>query len=133
MLVRHRSSFGRWRRRSRYVAGGDVSAKALRPVWRDTVGSAPGDVPDEAPAEFFAAVRRLNRTLPAGRRIRVALGDPAFDFRTLHRRHDIDAAARRRDRVFAAAAAREARGGRHVLLLSGIHAPRARPANAVRA
>lgn len=122
----------------RYIAGGDVSAKALRPVWRDTVGSAPGDVPDEWPAQFFAAVRRLNRTLPTGRRIRVALGDPAFDFHTLHRRHDIDAAVGRRDRVFAAAAAREARGGRHVLLLSGsMHLVRVPPklfggANALR-
>jgi hypothetical protein len=66
----------------RYVAGGDVSPKALTPVWRDMVGAAPDGVADEAPARFFAAVRRLNQTLPANRRIRVALGDPAFDFRT---------------------------------------------------
>ena len=112
----------------RYVAGGDVSAKALRPVWRDTIGTAPDAGPDEAPAQFFAAVRRLNQTLPAGRRIRVALGDPAFDFRTLHRRRDMDAVVGRRDRVFAAAAAREARGGRHVLLLSGfMHLARVAP------
>jgi hypothetical protein len=58
----------------------------------------------------------------------VALGDPAFDFRTLHRRRDIYAPEARRDRVFAAAAAREARGGRHVLLLSGfMHLARVAP------
>ena len=103
----------------RYVAGGDVSPKALRPVWRDEIGAAPDGVIDETPARFFAAVRRLNQTLAPRQRIRVALGDPAFDFRRLRRRHDMDAAVGRRDRVFAAAAAREARGGRHVLLLSG--------------
>jgi hypothetical protein len=112
----------------RYVAGGDVSPRTLRPVWRDEIGSAPDGVIDEAPARFFAAVRRLNQTLPAGRRIRVALGDPAFDFRTLHRRRDIDTAGRRRDRVFAAATEREARHGRHVLLLSGfMHLARLAP------
>jgi hypothetical protein len=112
----------------RYVAGGDVSAKALRPVWRDTIGTAPDAGPDEAFAQFFAAVRRLNQKLPAGRRIRVALGDPAFDFRTLRRRRDIYAPVGRRDRVFAAAAEREARGGRHVLLLSGLmHFARVEP------
>lgn len=67
----------------RYVAGGDVSLKALRPVWRDEIGAAPDGVIDETPARFFTAVRRLNHTLAPRQRIRVALGDPAFDFRTL--------------------------------------------------
>jgi hypothetical protein len=112
----------------RYVAGGDVSPKALGPVWRDAIGYAPDGVVDEAPAHFFAGVRRLNQTLPSERRIRVALGDPAFDFRTLHRRRDIDAAGRSRDRVFAAVTEREARHGRHVLLLSGfMHLARLAP------
>src|SRR3954454_15984317 len=62
----------------RYVAGGDVSPEALRPIWRDAIGSAPDGIVDEAPARFFAAVRDLNQSLPAARRIRVALGDPAF-------------------------------------------------------
>ena len=47
----------------RYVTGGDVSPKALSPVWRDTVGAAPDGVVDEAAGRFFAAVRRLNQTL----------------------------------------------------------------------
>jgi hypothetical protein len=76
-------------------------------------------VVDESPATFFAALRRLNRTLAPVDRIRIALGDPAFDFRTLRHRRDIYRVGGRRDQVFAAAAEREARGGRHVLLLSG--------------
>ena len=105
-------------RSDRYIAGGDVSPKALRAVWRDEIGAAP-DVIDEAAQRFFAAVRQLNQTLTPRQRIQVALGDPAFDFRTLRQRDDIYAATGRRDRVFADAAEREARGGRHVLLLSG--------------
>src|SRR4051812_10711414 len=112
----------------RFVAGGDVSPKALRPVWRDAIGAAPDGVADESPARFFAAVRRLNQTLPPRRCVRVALGDPAFDFRTLRRRHDMDTALGRRDRVFAAVTEREARRGRHVLLLSGfMHLVRVAP------
>jgi len=112
----------------RYVAGGDVSVRALRPVWRDMIGAAPDGVVDEAAAPFFAAVRERNRTLSPARRVRVVLGDPAFDFRTLHRRQDIYKAGARRDRFFAAAAERAARGGRHVLLLSGfMHFARVAP------
>ncbi len=107
------------KRADRYVAGGYVPLRALRQIWRDAIGSAPDGVVDESPAKFFAAVRRLNRTLAPGDRIRVALGDPAFDFRTLRHRRDVYRAGGRRDQVFAAAAEREARGGRHVLLLSG--------------
>jgi hypothetical protein len=101
----------------RYVAGEDVPAAALRPVWRDLVATGPGML--DYPAPFFAAVRRLNRALPAGRRVRVALGDPAFDWSRLQRPEDVEPAGRDRDRVFAAAALRAARHGRRVLLLSG--------------
>ena len=107
------------KRADRYVAGGHVPLRALRQIWRDAIGSAPDGVVDESPAEFFAAVRRLNQTLAPADRIRVALGDPAFDFRTLRHRRDVYRVGGRRDQVFAAAAEREARGGRHVLLLSG--------------
>jgi erythromycin esterase-like protein len=36
----------------RYVAGGDVTLRALRPVWRDQVGAAPDGVADEGPARL---------------------------------------------------------------------------------
>ena len=107
------------KRADRYVAGGHVPLRALRQIWRDAIGSAPDGVVDESPARFFAAVRRLNQTLAAADRVRVALGDPAFDFRKLRHRRDIYRAGGRRDQVFAAVAEREARSGRHVLLLSG--------------
>jgi hypothetical protein len=101
----------------RYVAGGDVPLDALKPVWRDLVATA-GAMHD-GPARFFAAVRGVNRTLPRGQRVRVALGDPAFDWLRLRRASQFEQAVGQRDKVFAAAAEREARGGRRVLLLSG--------------
>jgi hypothetical protein len=101
----------------RYIAGGHVSRRALQHAWRDTVGTAPGDHDGAAP--FYVAVRRLNRTLPRSDRVRVRLGDPAFDWSKLRRAGQVFRAGGRRDAVFASTAEREARAGRHVLLLSG--------------
>jgi hypothetical protein len=64
-------------------------------------------------------VRRLNRSLPHNDRIRVRLGDPAFDWSKLRRASQLFRAGARRDDVFASTAERAARAGRHVLLLSG--------------
>jgi len=47
------------------------------------------------------------------------LGDPAFDWSKLRRASQVFHAGGRRDAVFASTAEREARAGRHVLLLSG--------------
>jgi hypothetical protein len=47
------------------------------------------------------------------------LGDPAFDWSKLRRASQVFRAGGRRDAVFASTAEREARAGRHVLLLSG--------------
>src|SRR4051794_31008725 len=57
----------------RYISGRHVSRRALQHVWRDPVGTGPGDH-DGAP-RFYLAARRLNRTLPRTDRIRVRLGD----------------------------------------------------------
>jgi hypothetical protein len=101
----------------RYIAGGHVSRRALQHAWRDPVGTAPGD--HDGAARFYLAVRRLNRTLPRTDRIRMRLGDPAFDWSKLRRASQVFRAGGRRDAVFASTAEREARAGRRVLLLSG--------------
>src|SRR3954452_5728897 len=101
----------------RYIAGRHVSRHALQHAWRDPVGTAPGD--HDGAAGFYLAVRRLNRTLPRTDRIRVRLGDPAFDWSKLRRASQLFHAGARRAAVFASPAEREARAGRHVLLLSG--------------
>ena len=101
----------------RYIAGGHVSRRALQHAWRDPVCTAPGDHDGAAP--FYVAVRRLNRTFPRTDRIRMRLGDPAFDWSKLRRAGQLFRAGAQRDAVFASTAEREARAGRHVLLLSG--------------
>ena len=101
----------------RYIAGLHVARRALQHAWRDTVGSAPGDHDGAAP--FYLAVRRVNRTLPRNRHIRMRLGDPALDWSKVRRAGQVFRAGGRRDAVFASAAEREAQAGRRVLLLSG--------------
>jgi hypothetical protein len=63
----------------RYVAGGDVLYDELRHVWEDTTMS--NTVFDMAIyEELFCTVREVNRSLPAGKRLRVLLGDPPIDW-----------------------------------------------------
>lgn len=66
----------------RYISGGKVPDADLRPVWENTtqisgVWSCP------IYGTFFAAVRTFNATVPAAKRIRVLLGDPPIDWRTV--------------------------------------------------
>ena len=63
----------------RFIAGEEVPAKELRLAWQDTtVPDGPWDVPMYE--EFFRAIRALNQSLPVGRKLRVLLGDPPFDW-----------------------------------------------------
>jgi hypothetical protein len=59
----------------RYIQGEDVSPADLQHVWRNTTQTN-GVWDSPVYADFFAAVREVNRKLPAGRRIRVFAGDP---------------------------------------------------------
>jgi len=68
----------------RYVAGESVPYVDLRKIWSDTVGwSPPAGIVGYA--KFFAAVRAVNKSLPAARRIRVWLGEPPIDWPTATR------------------------------------------------
>lgn len=62
----------------RYLDGEDVPLAAVERVWQDTTQVGGGDSP--VYAEFFAAVREVNRKLPADRRLRVIAGDPPVDW-----------------------------------------------------
>lgn len=59
----------------RYVRGEDVSFADLQKVWRNTTQTN-GVWESPVYAEFFAAVREVNKKLPADRRVRVFAGDP---------------------------------------------------------
>ena len=72
----------------RFVGGGDVPYPELRKAWQDTTAPHPGwDLPIyEA---FFRAVREVNASLPGDRQLRVLLGDPPIDWRTVRTREDV--------------------------------------------
>jgi hypothetical protein len=62
-----------------YVRGDDVPAGIVREACRNTTNPNMGpDYPSFE--EIFHAVRAVNLTLPAERRIRILLGDPPFDW-----------------------------------------------------
>jgi len=60
----------------RYIRGENISRAQLERVWKTTTQAANGVWDAPMYAEFFAAVRDLNATLPAEARVRVLGGDP---------------------------------------------------------
>ncbi len=62
----------------RFVRGENVPMASLRHVWRDT--TQPGLGYDRQWEAFFTAVRGVNASLPAARKIRVLLGDPPIEW-----------------------------------------------------
>jgi hypothetical protein len=62
----------------RFVRGENVPMASLRHVWRDT--TQPGLGYDRQWEEFFTALRGVNASLPAARKIRVLLGDPPIEW-----------------------------------------------------
>ncbi|HEY1551562.1 MAG TPA: hypothetical protein VGG28_27230 [Kofleriaceae bacterium] len=94
-----------------YVAGDDV---VVEPVFHDFVGAGPTGFRAAIYPEFFATVREVNRSLPAGRRLRVLLGDPPLDWATASAA-EVLAAADSRDEHFAHVAGDQ----RNALMLAG--------------
>jgi len=70
----------------RFVRGEEVPQQTLRRVWQDTTQHAVWDSPIYE--EFFRAVRTANHSVPAGRQIRVLLGDPPIDWEAVHSPQD---------------------------------------------
>lgn len=80
----------------RYMQGEDVPTTTMRDVFENTVVATPvWDRPMYA--EFFRAVRALNRVSPRNRQIRVLLGDPAIDWDSIKTKDAYDAVLRQRD------------------------------------
>jgi len=67
----------------RYLAGEDVPYSEISKVWRNTVAWTP-TVTGIGYQTFFAQVRAVNLSLPAGRRIRVLLSEPPIDWSAIH-------------------------------------------------
>jgi hypothetical protein len=78
----------------RFIRGEPVANKELRLAWQDTtVADGAWDVPMYE--EFFTAVRTLNATLRAERKLRVLLGDPPFDWEHATREESIRISSQR--------------------------------------
>src|SRR5215471_10021149 len=58
----------------RYIRGEDVPLAELQQVWRTTTQTNSWDSP--VYADFYAAVREVNKQLPASAQVRVLAGDP---------------------------------------------------------
>jgi uncharacterized iron-regulated protein len=59
----------------RYIRGEDVPIAELQQVWQTTTQT-DGSWDSPVYADFYAAVREVNRKLPAGAQVRVLAGDP---------------------------------------------------------
>lgn len=101
----------------RYVAGDSVTEAELCRVWRETVNILVWDAP--VYRRFFETVRRVNERLPAGKKIRVHLGDPVFDWEQIQTNEQWEKLASQRDAHAAEMVERVLAQGRRVLILYG--------------
>jgi hypothetical protein len=71
----------------RYIQGEDVPKADVQQVWRNATNGVGGN---DSPvyAEFYAAVRDVNRKLPDTKRLRVIAGDPPIDWSKVQTRPD---------------------------------------------
>ncbi len=72
----------------RYIAGHTVPLESLRRCWQETTQPVIWDAPIYA--EFFAAVRAINESLPEEERLRVLLGDPPIDWSRIRSREELE-------------------------------------------
>ncbi|RAP58173.1 hypothetical protein BTJ49_04105 [Oleiagrimonas sp. MCCC 1A03011] len=71
----------------RYIAGADVSLDDARKVWRNTTQPMCGV--SGFYDQLFPLIRRINRTLPEPRKIRVLAGDPPIDWSKIRNHADL--------------------------------------------
>ncbi len=107
----------------RFILQNEPVANAeLEQIWRHTIG---GGVLWDAPVygQFFRTVRAVNWMQPPARRVRVLLGDPAFDYRKVQSADDkgyLQKVFAERDPHLAGVVEREVLSkGRRALLLAG--------------
>jgi hypothetical protein len=107
----------------RFIAGQPTSNARLRPAWQNTTQS-PLETWD-APVyeQFYRTVRAVNWTRPAGKQIRVLLGDPPIDWTAITRASQLDVFLSQRDTHAAAVVEKEvlAKGHRALLCYGGGH------------
>lgn len=106
----------------RWVAGADVPADSLRMIWENNTQGPLLTTSAPMYADVLHAVRAVNAGRPAVRRVRVLLGDPGVEWRTVTRDELWEIHKRRGDRM--RELARDsvlARGRRGLILAGGAH------------
>ncbi len=92
----------------------------LRRVWRDNTNSPLATWDEPAYEDFFRALRAVNWRLPAGRRLRLLLGDPPIDWTTITTPGQVTALRNERDAFAASLVEREVLSkGRRALICYG--------------
>jgi hypothetical protein len=114
----------------RFLGGADVPEVELRRVWRDTSQPLVWDAP--VYERFFATVCTVNRGLPAGRRLRVLLGDPPLDWQQVRTREDYHRLrpVGRNESMMSLLSTEVLARGRKALLIAGTAHVRRRPGQA---
>ena len=101
--------------------GQPVNDADLRLVWRNTTQSPVGTWDNPVYEQFFRRVRAVNWTLPAGRRIRVLLGDSPIDWPKITTPEQLASIQPGRDRHAASVVERQVlANGRRALVCYGI-------------
>jgi hypothetical protein len=107
-----------------YVLGRDVSRRELRQVWANTTQIS-GVWSSPIYENFFAFVRRFNQKMPKSKKLRVLLGDPPIDWKTVAGPADEDMNDWR-DAHFASVVEHEVihKGRKALLFIGGAHLSR---------
>ena len=115
----------------RYVRGESVPADSVRMIWENNTQGPLLTTSSPMYANILHAAREVNAKLPAPRRLRVLLGDPAIEWNTVTRDELWEIHKRRGDRM--RELARDsvvAKGRRGIVIAGGNHLRRDRPAGA---
>jgi len=70
----------------RYISGEDIPIEDVKRIWRDTTKVASWE--STVYAQWLAAIREVNRVLPASRRLRVLAGDTPVDWSHIRNHSD---------------------------------------------
>ena len=103
----------------RYVSGEAVPLDSVRMIWENTTQGPL--ITSTAPmyTSLFTALREVNAKLPSSRRIRILLGDPAVEWRTVTREELWSIHARRGDRMREIARDSVVAKGRRAVIIAG--------------
>jgi hypothetical protein len=105
----------------RFIAGQPVDNARLRQVWRTTTQSPLATWDEPVYEQFYRTVRTVNATLPAGKQIRVLLGDPPLDWSTITSADQLRTISPQRDRHAASVIEKHVLGkGRRALICYGL-------------